>query len=272
MDEYAPDPVGVSDPRTHRLLGCLTPPSNPSSSRRLATTSVAVERPAPVRRRLGAHASDRALLRPLFAVGPAAVIVLRSLAPSRTSSSASASSVSGLHSVFSPVRWSRACGQADPIPRRRRSATKSRSLWARPAADTSRAGPFSVVEVTPHRGLGRLPPPARRSPPPRPDHLPLPRARVVHLHLVDHPVLGRTVPRGMRSPVSAFIVATSWALEASRYAVTTCCGVASVSRYGHVPDRFGVPPIPAPVRRSPGPRRGHQPCATHRRHAPRPVR
>ena len=41
-DEYAPDPVGVSDPGTHRLLGCLTPPSNPSFSRRLATTSVAV--------------------------------------------------------------------------------------------------------------------------------------------------------------------------------------------------------------------------------------
>lgn len=41
-DEYAPDPVGVSDPATHRLLGCLTPPSNPSFSRRLATTSVAV--------------------------------------------------------------------------------------------------------------------------------------------------------------------------------------------------------------------------------------
>ena len=41
-DQYTPSPVGLADPRTHQLLGCLTPPSTDSFSRPPATTTVLV--------------------------------------------------------------------------------------------------------------------------------------------------------------------------------------------------------------------------------------
>jgi hypothetical protein len=41
-DQYTPSPVGLADLRTHRLLGCLTPPSIDSFSRPPATTTVLV--------------------------------------------------------------------------------------------------------------------------------------------------------------------------------------------------------------------------------------
>jgi hypothetical protein len=37
-DDYEPDPVGVADPATHRLLGCLTPPHADSADRLPSTT------------------------------------------------------------------------------------------------------------------------------------------------------------------------------------------------------------------------------------------
>jgi hypothetical protein len=39
-NQYTPGPVGLADPRTHQLLGCLTPPSTDSFSRPPATTTV----------------------------------------------------------------------------------------------------------------------------------------------------------------------------------------------------------------------------------------
>jgi hypothetical protein len=41
-DQYSPSPVGLADPVTHQLLGCITPPSTNSYSRPLATTTVLV--------------------------------------------------------------------------------------------------------------------------------------------------------------------------------------------------------------------------------------
>lgn len=40
-DQYSPSPVGLTDPVTHQLLGCLTPPRTTNSfSQPLATTTV----------------------------------------------------------------------------------------------------------------------------------------------------------------------------------------------------------------------------------------
>jgi hypothetical protein len=41
-DYYTSSPVGVADPLSHQLLGCLTPPSTDSFSQPLATTTVLV--------------------------------------------------------------------------------------------------------------------------------------------------------------------------------------------------------------------------------------
>lgn len=41
-DQYTPSTVGLADPFSHALLGCLTPPSTHSASESLKTTSVGV--------------------------------------------------------------------------------------------------------------------------------------------------------------------------------------------------------------------------------------
>src|SRR5450631_4139435 len=41
-DQYTPSPVGVADPRSHQLLGCLTPPSTDSFSPPPGTTTILV--------------------------------------------------------------------------------------------------------------------------------------------------------------------------------------------------------------------------------------